>query len=395
MGRTDHQRGAPVGRTDDQEADVGRRRIERRLSGGRGRPGWRRTAGPSLLLLSIGLAALGGCSSSGGGASAGSGGPGSTVGTTAPAGSPVSVPLGQVASAGGGASVPTVVVGVGTSKPLTVVLDTGSVGLHVYGTSLDPAAAGLQPVGRTDTIDYADGTTQSGPIFSGSFTIGGITSAGPVELGVIDAMGCTPAQPSCPGAAGPGAFTTAGIDGTLGIGLDADDPVNPVQLLPVPYGQRWSVHLTADGGTLVLGAPAPTDPVAVITLPPGPPDPDGSPTFADRQASVCWTIAGSSPQCVPTLFDSGSSRTRLSGSPFGSAPVDGSGRLLAGTPFALATGGSGPGAPAATPWTTTVAPGSEPLVAPGGPLGANTGAAVFTATTVTFDGLHGTISIGR
>ncbi|MFN8038735.1 MAG: hypothetical protein U0Q07_05935 [Acidimicrobiales bacterium] len=289
-------------------------------------------------------------------------------------------------------AVPTVVVQVGTSRPLTVVLDTGSVGLHVYGTSLDPAVAGLQAVGRTDTIDYADGTTESGPIYAGSFTIGGITAAGPVELGVIQSMGCTPTQPSCPGTAGPGVFTAAGIDGTLGIGLDADDPVNPVQLLPAPYGQRWSVHLTADGGTLVLGAPVPTDPLAVITLPPGPPDPDGSPTFADRQASVCWTVAGSSPTCVPTLFDSGSARTRLSGSPFSSAPVDAGGRLAAGTTFALATPGPD-GQAGPTPWTGTVASGSEPLVVPGGPLAANTGAAVFTAATVTFDGLRGTITI--
>lgn len=353
----------------------------------------RRTAGGVVVLLGV-LAVVGACGSSGGTSPSGSSAGGSAAATTVPAGAPVSVSLGRVASAGGGAQVPTVVVQVGTSRPLTVVLDTGSVGLHVYGTSLDPAAAGLQPVGRTDTIDYADGTTESGPIYAGSFTIGGVSSPNPVELGVIQTTGCTSSQPSCPGTAGPGVFTAAGIDGTLGLGLDADDPVNPVQLLPPPYGQRWSVHLTDDGGTLVLGALAPTDPVAVISLPPGPPDPDGSPTFVDQEASLCWTIAAAAPVCTSTLFDSGSARTRLSGPAFQAAPVDGGGRLTAGTPFTMAAVGPDGRTPGPTVWAATSTAGSEPLVAPAGPPSANTGAAVFAATTVTVDGVQGTIATG-
>lgn len=45
-------------------------------------------------------------------------------------------------------------------------------------------------------------------------------------------------------------------------------------------------------------------------------------------------------------------------------------------------------------WAATSTAGSEPLVAPAGAPSANTGAAVFAATTVTVDGVRGTIATG-
>jgi hypothetical protein len=213
-----------------------------------------------------------------------------------------------------------VFVRVGGGPLVPVLLDTGSVGLHIYsaGVRVGPGT-GVSLSHRTNSITYIDGTVQSGIVAAAKVTIDGLTTSQPIGLSVVQSLGCTQSKPMCPSAGGMKAAVASGSYGTLGIGLSRDPSGvgNPLLGLPVPYSRRWSIALTGTAGQLILGASQPPRPLARFALAADGTDPSGHPTWRDNRAEVCWTAGGIQAVCAPTLFDSGNVGMQWSGGPLG------------------------------------------------------------------------------
>lgn len=310
------------------------------------------------------------------------GGPGTTAALTA------------LGTQGTGAGVrPLVMVKVGGSPPVPVVLDTGSSGLQLFSVALPVNLPGVTTSATPDTATYSDGSVYTGTVARATVTIGGVATSSPIPFGLVSDTTCTAAKPSCPAVNGPLSITDRGYFGILGIGLRPPPPglTNPLLALPGADGQSWSVAMRGSTGALVLGAPAPSSPVATFHLSSLGAGPVGGTLWNDRP-TACWTV-GSLGACEPTLFDSGSPIAELDGGPLGQAPTTaGTSDVATGTPVTAALSAGSP------PWWSfaagAAASQNEVRVDPTNPSATvNASIEAFYAFTITYDDAQGTISL--
>lgn len=313
---------------------------------------------------------------------------GSAVAALSHAGKPpVTVPLsvrGGVGTATG--ATPVIRIKVGNGFAIPVVLDTGSVGLHVYSAGVPSGAgSGVTRTNHANSISYVDGTQQTGIVAKAKITVGSLTTSQPISFGLITKVGCVSSHPQCPTRNGMQALVRSGRYGTMGIGIVPSGglPPNPLLYLGPPYSQSWSIGLSGSGGKLVLGVANPSKPIAVLKMPSA----NGVPGFNDRKMPVCWTL-GKLKHCGPTLFDSGEASMKVFGGPLAQAPkITGTKRAAPNQPVAAAT------SPGGVPFwkfsTGTTTSDNVVSVARSGSGIINTGIAPFFAFKITVDALTG------
>jgi hypothetical protein len=204
---------------------------------------------------------------------------------------------------------PVIEVRVGNGPKVPVLLDTGSIGLHIYSQGVRTGArSGVSVSSQPTSVTYFDGSVQSGVIARARLTIGRLTTTRPVSFGLIKNLHCVSYIPHCPAAAGIAASVHSGEFGIMGIGLRRFHGLgNPLLALRAPYSERWSIHLSGGRGVLALGAPIPAHPVASFRMARDGTDPSGAPAWNDARTKVCWgSMALRGASCVPTVFDTGS-----------------------------------------------------------------------------------------
>jgi hypothetical protein len=193
---------------------------------------------------------------------------------------------------------------------LRVVVDTGSVGLRVFARDFPGGpGSGITLTGVRDSVTFVDGTVFTGQEARAKIKIGTWTTTRSIAFQWVQSASCDSANPNCP-ATLPGFYESGEGTGVMGIGLGPpgpDDPNgNPFLALPGNLGQSWSIHMNYGQATgrLELGVAEEKDPLATVHL-----DSlgnSGRDRFWDDARVMCWTVA-STTQCVPTVFDSGSS----------------------------------------------------------------------------------------
>jgi hypothetical protein len=227
----------------------------------------------------------------------------------------VSVPLRKFYGA-----VPMIEVRVGNGPRVPVVLDTGSTGLQIYepGVRLG-AGSGVSVTSHPETVTYGGGDVLRGVLASAKLTIGHVKTRAPVRFGLISSASCRPQEPDCPQADGISGRVAHGFYGIMGIGLARSNQHvgNPLLELPRRYPARWSIalkgredlfSLRGTSGRLILGARAPSHPVATFPLKRDGRDASGARAWNDQDPKVCWAAVGLRGKgCVPTVFDSGTS----------------------------------------------------------------------------------------
>ncbi len=242
----------------------------------------------------------------------------------------VSVPIRTITTPGTSGQSGIIEMRVGTSEPVSVMLDTGSVGLRLW--------SGVRP-GMTMTTKGVTSTTGGesipGLLATAPMTLGGVTTTLDVPLQLIST--------STPYISG---WKARGISGILGIGVGTGGLTNPLVALPGDLGLRWSVRFTRDTadrsgrvGALTLGALPPTDADMHFRLPYLGVNVNGALLWDDHSADGCWTFGTPREFCVPTWFDSGFTVMRIKGRDFSSLPTAGK-QLRPGTRVGLAAGSS-------------------------------------------------------
>ena len=302
---------------------------------------------------------------------------------------PISINGGQGSAVG---ARPMVKVRVGRSKPVPLLLDTGSSGLRIFAPVVRTGpGSGVTVTSRRNVITYAGGHRFAGVVASAVVKIGAQATAGPVPFSLVQRASCTTAKPSCPAAGGiPGAMRD-GVYGVLGIGTgkSGGGVISPVLGMPGPLGRRWSLHLRKRSGSLVLGAAAPKPRSVAATLQLPPRGSRGAIRFwADARAPVCLAV-GAVRTCVPGLFDSGTFQMQIWGSPLDTVPTEpGGARVLQGTKVSISPAGSGKSF-----WTFragTTKSDDTVTVHAGRPF-VNFGVQAYYAFTVTLDDRTGTL----
>ncbi len=291
---------------------------------------------------------------------------------------------------------PMVEVRVGNSKPVPVLLDTGSTGLQIYAPVVNTGpGGGVTVTAKRDSITYAGGHRFVGVAAHAVVRIGSQATATSVPFGLVQHASCIPSKPNCDAAGGVSQPMKDGAYGILGIGLNKNPQglFSPILGMPGRLGRTWSLHLKGGSGTLVLGAGTPVGPRAAATVQLRSQGASaGHTAWADSRVRLCDTV-GPVQACVPGLFDSGTYSMQLWGSPLNTAPVKpGTRTVAAGTRVAVSL----PGATAPI-WryragvtkskdTLTVEPSRHtPFV--------NYGVQAFYAFTISYDEVHGKLTV--
>ena len=321
-----------------------------------------------------------------------------TEANAAPAGSAsqVSVPVTVLGGQGEpGGSSPTVQITVGGWGPIPVVLDTGSSGLHVFAGAVNPGS-GVTVTDQTSNITYSGGYRFRGVVASAVIRLGGATTTGPVSFALVQSASCIASKPDCPGSGGIQGFESdKGVDGILGIGMQSSEGgvTSPILGMAGRLGKKWSLHLDGSSGQFVLGARVigSGEPVARFQLQPDGTS-DGHPLWADSQIPLCVS-AGSIDACVPTLFDSGTPATQISGTPLDQVPTaPGSTQVVSGTPITVASSGGAPF------WSFTAGNAKSAdlvrVISGQGPF-FNTGVQAFYDFTLTYNAQKGHVTLTR
>ncbi len=306
---------------------------------------------------------------------------------------PISISGGQGTATG---ARPMVKVRVGRSKPVPLLLDTGSSGLRIFEPVVRTGpGSGVTVTSRRNVITYAGGHRYAGVVASAVVKIGAQATAGPVPFSLVQQASCTRAKPSCPAAGGiPGAMRN-GVYGILGIGTgkSGGGVISPVLGMPGRLGRRWSIHLRKRSGSLVLGAPAPKPRSVAATLRLPSRGSRGAVRFwADARAPVCLAV-GAVRTCVPGLFDSGTFQMQIWGSPLDTVPTEpGGARVLQGTRVSTSAAGS-----VKAFWTfpAGATKSKDTVTVHGGRPFVNFGVQAYYAFTVTLDDRTGTLILGR
>ena len=275
------------------------------------------------------------------------------------------------------------VVRVGRAAPISVMVDTGIVGLVLFGKP-----AGLKPTGKRTTTEIR-GSKIPGAIFTAPVTIGGVTTTQPVTISVVNTSNPYIQQ-----------WKNRGISGIIGLGTgDGGNMTNILKSMPGALGLRWSIHFKRNIGTqkgrpgaLILGAEPPVDPTMSFRLPYVSQDINGANNWDDHQADGCWTFGVLREQCVPTWFDSGFTLMRVLGRDFSRVPDTSTNLVKPGTRVKLASAGSAFFGHKFIAGRT----GSRNLVRliPRGKPTINTGNSFYFDYTLTYDLAVGTVSLG-
>jgi hypothetical protein len=223
---------------------------------------------------------------------------------------------------------------VGNSAPLSVMIDTGSVGLRLWGGQLPGVTMTKKKVSSS-----LNGTSVPGLIGQAPMTLGGVTTTLAVPFQLINTS-----NPYI------GQWKRLGISGILGIGVGNGQLTNPLVALPGELGTTWSVHFSrtsaqrgSDKGALILGARPTGNADLHFVLPYLGVNINGAQLWDDHAANGCWTFNGGREYCVPTWFDSGFTVMRIKGREFSRLPKAAVGsikELRPGTRVALAAGNS-------------------------------------------------------
>lgn len=295
-----------------------------------------------------------------------------------------------------GGAFPFVQVSVAGGRSVPVVIDTGSVGLHIFAPVVPGSAKG-----KPFTSAFVDGTTYTGVIEKQTVSIGGVKTSAPVDVGVVTRIGCMKAIPNCPTAGGMKAALKSvlrgGGYGVMGIGLGATDPPNPLLALPKPYCSSWSIALNGKGGALVLGASLPAHPLAQFTLARQRSPIPGMPAWNNTGLPMTFSVGTSASLhniSEGALFDSGNPIMRFFGGTLGASSPTGPGSNVVASGLTVAI--SVPGA--ASPfWSFTTGPrqSQDKVIArPTGIGRVNLSVAAFYAFTVYYDTLSGSLALG-
>ncbi len=298
---------------------------------------------------------------------------------------------------------PIIDVTIGQSHTVAVLLDTGSVGLHIFASAASASTwPGVKVWSQGETVETLDGTLLTGPVASATLRFGSLKTTKPVPFQLIEATRCSNSGLgiSCQTGSDEDALEAVGADGIMGIGLDGPapgDPVtNPLLSLPGKFGRIWTVDMTNAGtgenGELVLGPPLLRHPLVRLSLN-SMGSSDGEPTWND-EPELCWAI-GQYHLCGPTILDSGSSFADI-GSPHlyvHAVSLPGLPRLVNGD---QAVSISLPGHSAAF-WSFDVTgpgPGAVSVADVRWPF-LDTGEGVFLAFEVQYDNAAGTIAVAN
>jgi hypothetical protein len=282
---------------------------------------------------------------------------------------------------------------VGRSRQVPVLLDTGSVGLHIFAPAVSTATGSDVTVSHTpQSITYSGGSVYTGVEAYAVITVGSQSTAVSVPFALVEHATCTAAKPGCPTANGMSKEIAAREYGILGIGLTKAKTglSSPLLAMPAALGETWSIHLQGHTGSLVLGASVPeatTD--TTIRLHPEGGSAHGS-SWADANVNLCFSV-GPIRSCSPSLFDTGTFVMQLTGRAFSHAPLAaGTLDVLPGTQVAVSVdGGSRPF------WTIEVGTSKSKnsvLVRQGAREFVNCGVQAFYAFTVIYDDVTGSMT---
>ncbi len=200
---------------------------------------------------------------------------------------------------------------VGQAAPISVIADTGSVGLFLFEKPTSAHSTGIHATA------HLQGHSLPGVLFTSPVTIGGVTTTNPVAMQYINSTSSYVHK-----------WKSRGVTGVLGIGVtDGGRMTNILKSMPGSLGLHWSVHLARQStpessrqGSLVLGAEPPAHVTMSFPLPYFGVDVNGARNWNDHAAPGCWTFTSVREQCVPTWFDSGGTIMRLVGRNFRNVP---------------------------------------------------------------------------
>lgn len=306
--------------------------------------------------------------------------------TTLPAASPVTVnvPIRVVSAPLSNSLNGLVSIRVGNSKPITVLLDTGSVGLRLFENAWKQPPAGVV-VTKKPTSLTVRGVTFSGDTGSGVVEIAGVRTTEPVTFQVV-----TGSNPYITQA------VKQGYQGILGIGLSRQDLPNPLSVLPGNVGRHWSVAFHANAkrtggvGELILGALPVANADANVSLPFQGTGTYDQPLWNDQSATMCWSIGVATKTCTATYFDSVLPYVLAKGSVFAKLPADSKGYLKQGRGVSVRAQGA-----AFSYWNFTsgrTLSSDVVKVSPNGRGLVNMGNAAYFDYTVTYDLIRGMVS---
>jgi hypothetical protein len=163
----------------------------------------------------------------------------------------------------------TVPVRIGNGRVIEAMLDTGSFGLRVMSRAL--ASSQYEPTGIVRSYGYGNGVVLRGPLARATVAIGNATSRGPINIQVVQSVGCRPSRPRCPasrvsaedyGIGGDG-LPHAGYDAIVGVSMRFSRAPGAATNPLVALGdERWIVVLpkpgTSKSGELIVN-PTPSD----------------------------------------------------------------------------------------------------------------------------------------
>lgn len=310
---------------------------------------------------------------------------------------PVSIPITIVGGQGTSTGAhPIVKVRVGNSKPVPVLLDTGSTGLQIYAPAVDTGpGGGVTLTSQLDSITYAGGTRFIGVQAQAVIRIGRQSTATSIPFGLVQSASCIPSKPACGTAGGVSQPMPDGTYGVLGIGLKTNHQglFSPILGMPGRLGRTWSIHLHGNAGALVLGARIPSGRrVAATVQLKSDGTSGGHPAWADQSVRLCDAV-GTVQACVGGLFDTGTFSMQLWGTPLNTAPTaPGTNHVPAGTPVSVSLPG------ATTPFwafSAGVTKSKDELTVESGSHApfVNYGVQAFYAFTIAYDETLGTLTL--
>jgi hypothetical protein len=209
---------------------------------------------------------------------------------------------------------PIIDVAIGRDHTVPVLLDTGSIGLHIFASAISASTwRGVRVSSQRETAQTLDGTLMSGTVASATLGFGSLRTARPVAFQLIDSTSCSNdgLGVSCQPGGDEASLEAVGADGIMGIGLHGPppgDPVtNPLLSLPGKFGRVWTLDMTnasaGGNGELILGPPPLSHPLVRLSLT-SMGSSYGEPAWNDYP-ELCW-LFGQYRMCGPTILDSGS-----------------------------------------------------------------------------------------
>ena len=287
-------------------------------------------------------------------------------------------------------------VGIGSLPPLSLVFDTGSLGLELYATPGIPGngtTCSDQPI----SVSYGNPkqVTYSGVICSGSMNFAGVISTPSIPFGLLTSLTYCAPDYQCNT---PQQNYAAGIYGVFGVGIFPAPGVNlpnPLRTLPGVYGERFTVRLNAstiEPNSLILGSPWRYD-AAIFPQSTESTGVLGLPLYSEGQG--CVLVNGQQTSVCPTVvFDTGNPVPFVHVTIPGLPTVVGSNGdtyVAPGTTIGLAPRVGGPSA--VTLVATDSFAGEFPYANQNDNL-INAGIQAFFGNDVTYNGEQGVITVG-